>query len=239
MGALEKTIQAMKGKDSEKLLGVLSELAKEAKEAKDSREELILISLIQLAENMKDLPPLIQKLIDKETIEIKQESVQFPQTMEVQVLNQPEVQKWEWPDFGAILRKALPSIFPVKFENSPEKPIYVSLVDEDGHIINLSKLYSAPAPVVVSGSTKLFKHGGQGPAEAHGETPTGTVNSINKDFTLSVAPVTGTLKLYLNGVRQKVTEDYTLSGSTITFVIAPDLRDDGTYPPMLADYRKQ
>lgn len=53
------------------------------------------------------------------------------------------------------------------------------------------------------------------------EVPSGTVNGTNTDFTIANTPVTGTLRVYVNGVRQKVTDDYTLSGTTITFVSAP------------------
>jgi|TARA_Y100000310_G_scaffold312222_1_gene359298 hypothetical protein len=49
------------------------------------------------------------------------------------------------------------------------------------------------------------------------ETPSGTINGTNKAFT-----VTSTLvALYLNGAYQTITEDYTLSGLTITFGVAP------------------
>ena len=52
-----------------------------------------------------------------------------------------------------------------------------------------------------------------------GETPTGTVNGANDTFTLANTPIAGTVKVYLNGMRQKsgAGNDYTISGSTITF----------------------
>ncbi len=52
-----------------------------------------------------------------------------------------------------------------------------------------------------------------------GETPTGTVNGANDTFTLANTPIVGTVKVYLNGMRQKsgAGNDYTISGSTITF----------------------
>ena len=53
------------------------------------------------------------------------------------------------------------------------------------------------------------------------ETPTGTINGSNTDFTISKAPETGSLKVYVNGARMRVTEDYTLSGRTITFLTPP------------------
>lgn len=64
------------------------------------------------------------------------------------------------------------------------------------------------------------------------ETPTGTINGSNTDFTLAKVPVTGSLKVYRGGARQRVTEDYTFSGKTITFTIAPQVGE-----VLLVDYR--
>jgi len=53
-------------------------------------------------------------------------------------------------------------------------------------------------------------------------TPTGLVNGINKDFVLPHAPSpASSLKVYKSGARQRITEDYTLSGLIITFNTAP------------------
>ena len=58
---------------------------------------------------------------------------------------------------------------------------------------------------------------------AHGIVPSGTVNGINTTFTLPDAPSpAASLILHLNGVYQTAGgEDYSLSGSTITYVNAP------------------
>ena len=53
------------------------------------------------------------------------------------------------------------------------------------------------------------------------ETPSGTVDGANQTFTISRDPEAGSLKLYRGGARQRVTEDYTLSGRTITITIPP------------------
>lgn len=54
------------------------------------------------------------------------------------------------------------------------------------------------------------------------EAPTGTINSTNTDFELSLTPVAKTVKVFLNGAFQTPQgEDYTISGTTITFVTAP------------------
>lgn len=53
------------------------------------------------------------------------------------------------------------------------------------------------------------------------ETPSGTINGSNTAFTLANTPVAGTEHVYLNGILQTSTTDYTISGSTITYVAAP------------------
>ncbi len=55
----------------------------------------------------------------------------------------------------------------------------------------------------------------------YGEVPAGAVNGINLIFTLASVPITGSLRLYLNGIRQKVSTDYAVVLGTITFVTAP------------------
>ena len=57
---------------------------------------------------------------------------------------------------------------------------------------------------------------------ADSETPTGDVDGANTDFVLAHTPLTGSLKVYLNGMRMSITEDYTLATATITFLTAPD-----------------
>lgn len=56
-----------------------------------------------------------------------------------------------------------------------------------------------------------------------GMTPTGTLDGVNKTFTLPNPYYTGQLRVYLDGVRQKLTTDYTESptAGTFTFVTAP------------------
>jgi hypothetical protein len=65
------------------------------------------------------------------------------------------------------------------------------------------------------------------------ETPSGTINGANATFTLANTPTTGTLRLYMNGVRQTPTTDYTIATATITMVTAPI-----TGSVLLADYMK-
>jgi len=58
------------------------------------------------------------------------------------------------------------------------------------------------------------------------ETPSGTQNGSNTAFTLAHTPnPAASLCLFLNGQLLTLTEDYTLSGATITFIVAPDSGD--------------
>jgi hypothetical protein len=56
---------------------------------------------------------------------------------------------------------------------------------------------------------------------SYNETPSGSVNDSNTVFTIANEPITGTLLLFLNGLLQKEGDDYTRSGLTITFILAP------------------
>jgi hypothetical protein len=53
------------------------------------------------------------------------------------------------------------------------------------------------------------------------ETPAGNVDGLNAAFALANAPVASTVQVYVNGLLQEPTEDYSLSGQTVTFVAAP------------------
>lgn len=64
------------------------------------------------------------------------------------------------------------------------------------------------------------------------ETPSGVINGINTIFTIKRVPAQGSLKLYRGGTRQRITEDYTLSGKTLTLLIAPQVGEI-----LLVDYR--
>jgi hypothetical protein len=57
------------------------------------------------------------------------------------------------------------------------------------------------------------------------EIPTGSINGSNTAFNLANTPVTGSVQVYLNGVKQKPTTDYTIATATITFVTAPSTGD--------------
>lgn len=68
------------------------------------------------------------------------------------------------------------------------------------------------------------------------EVPSGTINGSNVTFTLANTPTSGTVQIYKNGLRQTLTADYTISGSTITFSTAPS--STGFSDVLIADYLK-
>ena len=55
------------------------------------------------------------------------------------------------------------------------------------------------------------------------ETPSGTINGSNVTFTLANTPVVGSEHVFLNGIIQNsgASNDYTISGATITYLTAP------------------
>jgi len=64
------------------------------------------------------------------------------------------------------------------------------------------------------------------------ETPAGDIDGANTAFTLKRTPIYGSVKLYRNGSRQRVTDDYTILGKEITVLVAPQVGEI-----LLADYR--
>lgn len=59
----------------------------------------------------------------------------------------------------------------------------------------------------------------------HEEVPTGAINGSNTAFTLENTPIAGSVKVYLNGLREKLTTNFTVSGSTITMLTPPSTGD--------------
>ncbi|MBA3830090.1 MAG: hypothetical protein H0X33_14205 [Taibaiella sp.] len=67
------------------------------------------------------------------------------------------------------------------------------------------------------------------------EVPSGAINGSNTAFTLANTPTAGSVKIYLNGLRQNAGagNDYTIVGNAITYLTAPLAGDI-----ILIDYRK-
>ena len=67
------------------------------------------------------------------------------------------------------------------------------------------------------------------------ETPSGSINGSNVTFTIASTPTAGTVRVFLNGMRQKsgAGNDYTITTNTITFTTAPVSGD-----VIIVDYMK-
>jgi len=71
------------------------------------------------------------------------------------------------------------------------------------------------------------------------EVPSGAINGVNTTFTLADTPIAGSEELYLNGILQNLggSNDYTISGATITMNSAPK-SSPGNPDVLLVSYRK-
>jgi len=59
-----------------------------------------------------------------------------------------------------------------------------------------------------------------------GETPAGAIDGVNRSYTSASTYVAGSIAVYLNGVRQRKTNDYTeTSSTTFQMVNAPSIGD--------------
>ena len=81
-------------------------------------------------------------------------------------------------------------------------------------------------------STDTYVTTDQLKTDVYNEVPTGTINGTNAAFTIANTPVSGSVRVYLNGLREKLTSNYSVSGTTITFVTAPETGDE-----ILVDYK--
>lgn len=60
-----------------------------------------------------------------------------------------------------------------------------------------------------------------GNTSVYNETPTGTINGVNTDFTLVNTPASNSVRVYLEGKRLAPGVDYSITSSIISFVLAP------------------
>lgn len=111
----------------------------------------------------------------------------------------------------------------------------VSVNTANGFAGSVATATSTPAITVSTTVTGLLKGNGTAVSAATAgsdylapsnvvtrETPSGSVNGSNTAFTLANTPLAGSEHVWLNGLLQEPSsEDYSISGATITFVTAP------------------
>jgi hypothetical protein len=116
----------------------------------------------------------------------------------------------------------------------------VSVVNANGFNGSVSNPTTTPAITVSTTVTGVLKGNGTSISAATvgtdylapssvvtRETPSGTVNGINTGFTLANTPIAGTEQVFLNGLLQEpgAGNDYTISGTAITYLTAPLTND--------------
>jgi hypothetical protein len=94
-------------------------------------------------------------------------------------------------------------------------PGRVLITDAQGYIVTASGSLS---DCITLGATSSACSGGSSITFVEQETPSGAVNGSNAAFVLAFGPVTGSVHLYKNGIRQTAAVDYTIAGSAITFL---------------------
>jgi hypothetical protein len=96
----------------------------------------------------------------------------------------------------------------------------VAMINEDGALEGvLGNLGDCVKVDGTAGACGTGGGGGGGPVFVDAETPTGAVDGANSVFTLSNSPSpSGSLQVFRNGMLQRVSLDYSLSGGTITFL---------------------
>jgi hypothetical protein len=92
------------------------------------------------------------------------------------------------------------------------------------------------AVTLIEDARSFFSHMVLSTVPLENQVPTGDINGINTDFNMGVGyPITNTVKVYLNGIRQTIDTDYTVGGTNnryIYFVNAPQIGDS-----ILVDFR--
>jgi len=112
----------------------------------------------------------------------------------------------------------------------------VSVNTANGFAGSVSNPTTAPAISISTTVTGLLKGNGTAVSAASAgtdyiapsnlvvrETPSGSVNGSNTAFTLANTPIAGTEQVFLNGLLQEpgAGNDYTISGTAITYLTAP------------------
>jgi hypothetical protein len=67
--------------------------------------------------------------------------------------------------------------------------------------------------------------GGSSSIEVRNEVPSGAVDGINVTFTLANNPIGTSVNVFLNGLKQTPSVDYTLNGNSIVFIYTPQIGD--------------
>jgi len=240
MGKIEQTIKNLDANELDVLLETLNAAAEDAKRNRLDANAQTATALKAIAETMQEQRDISRALLTLLQSQEPPDIPEYPTELDVTVTNpvtEVSVKKPSWfslPSFDlSSILKALRETLSVKLvRGTPDTRQYVVLVDPDGRPVDLSKLF-VPQPRVQSLGS-VFRGGiTLVTASSVDGTLTGTIDGVNTDFVLPSMPRSGSEHLYVAGARQTLTEDYTITGRTITFNLAPQAG------PIVADYTKQ
>ncbi len=116
---------------------------------------------------------------------------------------------------------------------SPFQPLRVVMVNSDGQLASVTPTQAPSDCVLANGSTAPC---GSVIQFVDNETPGGLVDGVNLTFTLAHPPnPASSVMLFRNGLLQRLTVDFTLTGSTIQFVAGATPQPGDV---LVASYRK-
>lgn len=142
-------------------------------------------------------------------------------------------------DFGGLIVVQSAPAFAYTLDSGLTVPFYVGIINKGAGTVTMTpttgQVNNAASVPLTTGQFALVYFDGVNwwagvPVSAatvnfaDGETPAGTIDGVNKVFTLAHAPSPAlSLELFNNGMAQHAGggNDYTLSGLTITFTVAP------------------
>jgi hypothetical protein len=164
------------------------------------------------AEINKEIRDLLTRLLEKKPVEVKTQEVKLPSIMEVEEVS--PVKEIKVSNLDSINFPDTKKYFDsLSTENNKGQFAIIDAVDrltEFLKSIDWSKLRE-----------KHSDFGGVINPSWHIETPTGSIDSSNRTFTLETTPRQNSLFLFLGGILQTENEDYTINRNTITYTNAP------------------
>lgn len=109
----------------------------------------------------------------------------------------------------------------VKLKDGTSGQVYVA----NGSGVFKRVSISGDATLAADGTLTITNPGLQSTNFVFNEVPTGSINGVNTGFTTANTPTAGTVQVFLNGLLQRPTTDYSVSGATITMTSAPETGD--------------
>lgn len=201
----------------ELMKSIMSDTMKDNQLTPDINQEVVtmLFGLYQQAEEtgkiQDEIRALLQRIYNKEPVNVTTKEVTFPAVMEVE-------------EVSPIKEVSISNLDSLKFPDTKSYFDALSTENVKGQfaiIDSIDRLTEFLQSIDWSQLKKQSNYGGVITPRWHIETPTGSINSSNRTFTITMTPKTNSLFLFLGGMLQTENEDYTISRNVITYTNAP------------------